>query len=544
MMMKSLLLSVLALTIAFDVLAQDPIVILGRPTNRTITANIVMDRAGSVCIAYGKRSEQYSDTSAVFSAEAGVPVVVELSKLSENAMYFYRLLYRNGSTGTWSSSPQRYFRTQRARGSSFTFLIEADEHLYDKKGIRSVYQRTLDNQRRDSADFLFSLGDTFGDDHTPDLTTSDDMKDLHRDYLQYLGTTCHSMPFFFCLGNHEGESGYYLKQNAPNNIAVYGTLWRKYYYSNPVPNTFYSGNMRSEEHGVGLPENYYAFEWGDALFVVLDVYRHCDVNEKPQGWDWTLGEEQYMWLRTTLATSAARHKFVFAHHVRGQGRGAASMVSGYEWGGYEPNKNQFTFGTKRPGWEAPIHELFKRYGVNAFFQGHDHLYAKEMVDGIVYQEVPMPSDSTYEIGVLANADAYTDLTMDGSGYLRVRVDPDKAVVEYVATYLPNHETAERKNGQVRYSYTVDMRTTGVDDDPVAVVTDGAVYPQPASSTITFPMLRDGGVVELYDALGQHVTTFDLEVADVRQIPNGTYVARVRTAGSVQILPIRICHESR
>lgn len=57
-----------------------------------------------------------------------------------------------------------------------------------------------------------------------------------------------------------------------------------------------------------------------------------------------------------------------------------------------------------------------------------------------------------------NADAYTDLTMDGTGYLRVRVDPDKAVVEYVATYLPKDENAERKNGQVRYSYTVDLRT--------------------------------------------------------------------------------------
>ncbi len=537
--MNAALLVIVALVSAVAIQAQDPIVILGRPTNRTITANVVMDRAGSVCIAYGKRSEQYADTSAPQSAESGVPVVIELSKLSENSQYYYRLLYRTGSMGSWMSSPQRFFRTQRARGSSFTFLIEADEHLYDKKGIRSVYQQTLDNQRNDSADFLFSLGDMFGDDHTPDVTTSDDMKDLHRDYLQYLGTVCHSMPFFFCLGNHEGESGYYLRQNAPNNIAVYGTLWRKYYYSNPVPNSFYSGNIREEAHGMGLPENYYAFEWGDALFVVLDVYRHCDVNEKPQGWDWTLGEEQYMWLRTTLATSAARHKFMFAHHVRGQGRGAASMVKGYEWGGYEPNKNQYTFDAKRPGWEAPIHELMKRYGVNAFFQGHDHLYAKELVDGIVYQEVPMPSDSTYEIGVLANADAYTDLTMDGSGYLRVRVDPDKAVIEYVATYLPKDENAERKNGQVRYAYTVDMRATNVDDQDVPLTNDGVIYPQPASSTVTFPMLRDGGVVHMYDAMGQLVLSSSSDVVDVRGVAPGSYVARIVSLGTTSVHPIRI-----
>jgi hypothetical protein len=62
---------------------------------------------------------------------------------------------------------------------------------------------------------MISLGDTFGDDHTPLETTSEDMKLLHLDYRQYLGQVCHSMPFLFCLGNHEGESGYWLDQNPP-----------------------------------------------------------------------------------------------------------------------------------------------------------------------------------------------------------------------------------------------------------------------------------------------------------------------------------------
>jgi hypothetical protein len=55
---------------------------------------------------------------------------------------------------------------------------------------------------------MLSLGDTFGDDHTPLETTSEDMRLLHLDYRQYLGQVCHSMPFLFCLGNYEGESGY------------------------------------------------------------------------------------------------------------------------------------------------------------------------------------------------------------------------------------------------------------------------------------------------------------------------------------------------
>ncbi|MFN5365514.1 MAG: hypothetical protein ACK5Q2_12795 [Bacteroidota bacterium] len=66
-----------------------------------------------------------------------------------------------------------------------------------------------------------------------------------------------------------------LDRNPPDNIAVYGTLWRKFYYPNPVPNDFYSGNLTQEPWNIGLPENYYAFTWGDALFVILDVYRDC-----------------------------------------------------------------------------------------------------------------------------------------------------------------------------------------------------------------------------------------------------------------------------
>ncbi|MFN5377520.1 MAG: metallophosphoesterase family protein, partial [Ignavibacteria bacterium] len=377
--------------------------------------------------------------------------------------YYYRLQYKKSNAPNYTASPEYMFQTQRAKGKKFTFLVEADEHLYDKKGIDAMYNICLDNQAKDSADFLFSLGDTFGDDHTPTTTTSQDMDDLHRDYLDHLGRVCHSMPFFFCLGNHEGETGYYLKQNAPNNIAVWGTLWRKYYYANPIPDDFYSGNTIVEPHGIELPENYYAFTWGDALFVVLDVYRHCDVNEKPQNWDWTLGEVQYKWFKKTLESSKAKYKFVFAHHTRGQGRGAVVTAKGAEWGGYS-NKGTYEFDKMRPGWGEPIHQLMVKNGVTIYFQGHDHLYAKEELDGLVYQEVPMPSDSTYTIGYEANADAYTDVTLEGAGHLRVDVGDDGVKVDFVRAWMPKDTVGGKHvNGEVAYTYTAKARPTDVQD---------------------------------------------------------------------------------
>lgn len=510
--------------------AQTYTIILGRPTDTSITMSIVFDANTDLVVKCGRSPTTLNVVQESAQALAGKPVRLTLTGLQPNQRHYYELTYTKTKGGGSERSPVYTFHTQRAKGAPFTFLVEADEHLYDKKGIRSLFSICLDNQAKDSADFMLSLGDTFGDDHTPDLTTSQDMDDLHRDYLQYLGKVCHSMPFFFCLGNHEGETGYYLNQNAPNNIAVWGTLWRKYYYPNPYPDGFYTGNMVQEAHGIAYPENYYAFTWGDALFVVLDVYRHCDVNPKPQNWDWTLGETQYRWMRQTLETSNAKYKFVFAHHTRGQGRGGISTAKGAEWGGYTSNKGQYDFDRYRPGWGLPIHDVMVRTGVNIFFQGHDHLYARDELDGIVYQTVPMPSDSTYAIGMTDNGDAYSGVKMEGSGHLRVRIDDDSTSVEFVRAWLPKDTLGgTHRNGEVGDAYAVRQRLTGIDEvTPKDVI---AIMPNPAAQILYIEMSDPDSepTVRITDMRGTVVHEGTSTTVDVSALSRGAYVVDVRTA---------------
>lgn len=510
--------------------------ILGRPSDQSVTISALFSQVVEVKFEFGNAPGNFSASTPLFTSQPQVPVVTDLRPLQANTRYFYRTVYRQPGAANFKFGPTRTFHTQRAPGQTFSFTVEADEHLYDKKGIRSLYQICLANQAKDSADFMFSLGDTFGDDHTPFETTSEDMKALHLDYRQYLGAVCHSMPFFFCLGNHEGESGYWLEQTPPNNIAVYGTNWRKFYYPNPVPNGFYSGNQTVEPHNIGLPENYYAFTWGDALFVVLDVYRDCDVSEKPQNWDWTLGKTQYDWLKNTLETSKATHKFVFAHHNRGQGRGGVLPARGYEWGGYSGNGNgAWDFDNMRPGWAMPIHQLMVKNGVNIFFQGHDHLYAKEEMDGLVYQEVPMPSDTSYKIGVLANADAYTDLTLDGSGHLRVTVEPSCVTVDYVAAYLPKDTLGTQKNRQIRHSYKVGACAVSTGGGHAIDSPFFEIFPNPTSEKLNIKTKNSAAFdrrIDLYNWQGQLVHTAVLPAVaetlemDITKLPAGTYVLRI------------------
>jgi len=40
-------------------------------------------------------------------------------------------------------------------------------------------------------------------------------------------------------------------------------------------------------------EEYYAFNWGDGLFIVLNPYLYTENKPNKNGWEWTLGKEQY-----------------------------------------------------------------------------------------------------------------------------------------------------------------------------------------------------------------------------------------------------------
>jgi hypothetical protein len=283
---------------------------------------------------------------------------------------------------------------------------------------------------------------------------------LLRSYFEQVG---HSLPLLMVLGNHEGEAGS-ADDGTANNVSVWDARARKLLYANPVPDGFYTGNA-TESAFVGLREDYYAFEWGDALFVVLDPFAYT--TRKPtratdeELWRWTLGETQYRWLRRTLETSGARFKLLFSHHLVGsataEARGGAAVARHFEWGGRNLD-DSWGFDARRPGWGKPIHQLMIDTGVSVWFHGHDHLYVTEQLDGIVYQEVPQPSLARYDS--VGSAGEYGYLGTPGvnifssSGHLRVAASPGELRVEYVRSVPPRDETSGRRNGSIVHAYSI------------------------------------------------------------------------------------------
>lgn len=526
------------------VVGQTNSIILGRPTDTSITASIMFDQNVEFYLDYGTQQGVYSKTTSNYTASVNTPVEVELSNLTPNTMYFYRMQFRKVGAGTYTSTPRYSFHTQRAKGSTFTFTIESDEHLYDKKGVKNMYDITLANQAADNPDFMLSLGDIFGDDHEPLTITSSELDLLHRDYRPYLGKICHSIPFYVCLGNHEGENDYYYSLTQPNNLCIWGTEWRKFYYPNPYPNGFYTGNADNEPFGIGKPENYFAWVWGDALFVVLDVYRdqsYTTLSAKPGNWNWTLGLPQYTWLKNTLENSTAKYKFVFAHHIRGQGRGGVTNATQFEWGGLDGGIDKFA--ANRPGWAKPIHQLFKDNGVNIFFQGHDHVFAHEILDGVTYQSAPMAADSTYEIGMLANADAYVSDTIAGSGHIRVTVSSECVNVDFVRAYLPaDTVSGVHHNGEVAFSYKIgSCSKTGLNNyTPKEFV---SIFPNPANDylTLQFADNNNSRQIKIFNTLGQLAMQTESNAIDVSLLPNGIYSLSIDSGNNRTVKKIIINH---
>lgn len=483
--------------------------LVGRPTTTTAAISVLSARALEGYITYTVNNTRKQ--TATKSLAANTPTEFELTGLLPNTRYTYQLHTRYTTTKTtdFTAHDPATFHTARPAGSTFTFGVQGDSHpermgrMFDP----DLYTRALNNARGDNLAFYFMMGDDFSIERLIERNTKSQqaVDAIYAHQRTYLATIGASTPLMLVNGNHE-QAAKYLLDGTPTNFAVFAANARTRFYPLPDPAArppFYTGNTNPVEH-IGLLRDYYAWTWGDALFVVIDPYWHSEVavdneagtkapprdqqgqpvreggrrnrqtdkapadpsqpdtstTKQPGGrgardlWQITLGDDQYNWLRTTLRSSNAKFKFVFSHHVLGTGRGGIEQATKYEWGG-DDRRGIDRFREMRPTWDQPIHDLLRDTGVTIFFQGHDHLYAKQELDGVIYQTVPNPADPTF---TAFNKEAYkSGEILPNSGHLRVTVSPDSTKVEYVQAFRDSDESPANKNAAIAATYTLTPR---------------------------------------------------------------------------------------
>ena len=491
-----------------EVPAHDVDVVLVRPTDRSITATVNVARSAQAVIEYWTEAAPRKQQSNGVQAEPGKFASIELSDLQPGTEYRYRLGLQASGEKSPAWGEEHRFRTRVAAGTPFAFTIQADSHL-DANMNPKVYERMLQNARADKPDFHVDLGDTFmTDKRRGDFRETAPQYDAQR---WYFGMLCADAPLFMALGNHDGESGSAGKR--PDDMGPWSFGMRTARFPAPVTGTasgsaapMYTGRTTMVD---GRGSNYYAFTWGDATVVVLDPYWPTTERAKgggggpgagggkggrggeggrgqgggggegvrgqgggappdktlspqDQSWSFTLGREQYDWLAETLATSTAKYKFVFIHHLVGgmggqEARGGAESAPFFEWGGKNADGTP-GFASHRPGWPMPIHDLLVKNGVTAVFHGHDHLYVHSERDGVTYQCVPQPGNA---LGGTRSASEYgyaSGTVLGSPGHVRVRVAPDAATVDFVRASLGDAGGGGRQekeaNGAVVASYQV------------------------------------------------------------------------------------------
>lgn len=364
-------------------------------------------------------------TAPQFSAPhegGGAPLRVEagLTGLESVKEVHYQVEVATASRGAWiPSGAAGIFRTQKPAGNPFRFCVMSDAHWGEEDNVpaasarRWMGEQIVAQMAADGPfDFCIDLGDS------PQLTHLKSPGEAMSRYFTYrkiIAPLTRVMPVYLALGNHEREAGFFQRgaglegkisnyQSRSDYHQRWSTAARLSFIPNPRGDTYPEGGEGAAGFDTALEwmgergawnagvwsqlGNFYAWSWGDALFVVLDPFRYTLVGSPvlPSSvQQWTLGNTQMKWLEKTLAESKARWKVICCHHLVGGGpiNGIGDkLVDGdvdraYARGSAIDAKNPLTE-------QAKIHTLMRRHGVQFFLYGHDHAFVHSVMDEVQY----------------------------------------------------------------------------------------------------------------------------------------------------------------
>ena len=167
-------------------------VILGRPTDKGVTASVMAYLPAEAFLTYEPAAGDQPHKTAARTLKAVAPVEFVLTDLRPDTRYHYRLHTRGPGAAEFQPGIAGTFHTQRKPGAAFVFTLQADSHL-DQGTPQGVYERTLANALAANPDFHIDLGDTFMTDKYP---THTDALPQYVAQRYYFGRIAHSAPSF------------------------------------------------------------------------------------------------------------------------------------------------------------------------------------------------------------------------------------------------------------------------------------------------------------------------------------------------------------
>ncbi|NHJ33670.1 MAG: hypothetical protein FK732_12490 [Asgard group archaeon] len=300
----------------------------------------------------------------------------QITNLQPNTKYRYRIeCYRKADKKLFAGTKFAVFRTSfnlSQMNKPLFLTVSSDLHGGRKGGfMRGKVQRNVIKGNNDLAKVFSSIAATekevtFDEGYslaiaTGDLTENASYSEYWADLFKCCSVLWNHVPLLTSIGNHDYYCGGRRKGNVLGGTEEDCRYWHKY-ISNPV-----------SKNGC-LPGHWYSIDQGNVHAVFLDSnglgWGKFELDCNSEQWNWLLNDLRQWRKRVDNGEKAPQFCFVFLHSAI---MSLGFWGRGFNWGNDECVQSYLT-------------PLFRKYGVDMVFCGHDHIYQRSNWMGTTYLE--------------------------------------------------------------------------------------------------------------------------------------------------------------
>ncbi|MFA6002152.1 MAG: metallophosphoesterase, partial [Thermoleophilia bacterium] len=296
------------------------------------------DVTADVSVDYGSSSGIYTLAK---TSNGRVRHEIILDTMAPGSTVYYRVTITDSTNPAASTIlPEKSFHLARGAGEPFSFSVGGDNRPWTDTTVQpAVWTTIVQQMASENLDLSLNVGDmiygTFYDSMAQNIAKYDG-------FFSVTSPLTASVPMYTAVGNHESIA-------TASNRAGY-----EQEFTLPVNN-----GADAATYG----EEYYSFVNGDTRFISL-----C--TELP-GQEGMITGNQLAWLQQVLAANTSKWAVVFMHRP---------LFAGVHT--TDPWMNTGNIAGQQNRWE--LHNLFRQYGVDVVFEGHEHYYHHHVEDGVQY----------------------------------------------------------------------------------------------------------------------------------------------------------------
>ncbi|MCE7743563.1 MAG: hypothetical protein GPJ52_00350 [Candidatus Heimdallarchaeota archaeon] len=298
----------------------------------------------------------------------------QMNNLKPNTIYKYRIeCYRKADKKLFAGTKFITFRTSfnlSQKNKPLFLTVSSDLHAGRKGGfMRGKVQRKVIKGNNDLARVFSSIAATerhvtFDEGYslsiaTGDLTENASYSEYWADLFKRCSVLWNHVPLLTSIGNHDYYCGGKRKGQVLGGSEEDCRYWHKY-ITNPV-----------SKNGC-LPGHWYSIDQGNVHAVFLDSnglgWGKYELECNSEQWHWLLNDLRQWRERVNKGENVPQFCFVFLHSAI---MSLGFWGRGFSWGNDEKVQSFLT-------------PLFRKYGVDMVFCGHDHIYQRSNWLGTTY----------------------------------------------------------------------------------------------------------------------------------------------------------------